>query len=284
MRVLAWGLVWAGCAEPEVGPVLAEVRIEPAEPTAEDALRVVLDDLEGEPLAPSAVDARFSWTVDGLAVRDLTGPQVPEDRTAKGQQWAVEVAVDAGLTVLAASTEVRNTAPTTFVVVSEAGAFRPLTVDVLVDDLDGDEVTWEGGWLLDGIPFDEVTDDTIPAGYLLRDQVWTYAVDATDGDTQVHGRGEATIGNTPPEILSVAVRPEAPRAGQRITAAVVSVDADGDVVTETQQWTVDGETVADPGRWGLRGVAGQELEVRVEVDDGHGGRASWVSEPIVVAP
>lgn len=53
------------------------------------------------------------------------------------------------------------------------------------------------------------------------------------------------IGNLPPSIISVDMKPAEPAAGDTITAAPTGMDPDGDAVAYLYQWTVNDQPVTD---------------------------------------
>ncbi len=115
-------------------------------------------------------------------------------------------------------------------------------------DPNGDVVAYTYAWTVDGE--DAGLDrDTVSAGLTSGGETWTCTVTPTDGTlTGTPASASVTIQgeNAAPSAPVVAITPAAPTDDDAMTCEVVteSVDPDGDVVTYTYAWTVDG---ADAG-------------------------------------
>ncbi len=109
----------------------------------------------------------------------------------------------------------------------------------------------------------------------------TIVVSATPRDgTSPPGAGVAvtqsvTVANSRPSIASVTITPDAPSISEPPTVAVAATDPDGDALTTTYVWRVNGAVVPGASEATLRtGFAAEdEITVRASVDDGDGGRA-----------
>ncbi len=112
------------------------------------------------------------------------------------------------------------------------------------DDQEGDEVTFAYAWKQDGLPRNDLTTDTVPASETVKGEVWEVSVTPNDGELDGEpGTATATVLNTPP-VVTVAFAPEAPATDDDLVAVPAALDADGDAVSVTYTWTVDG-TPAD---------------------------------------
>ena len=107
-------------------------------------------------------------------------------------------------------------------------------------DPDGDPVSYRYNWTRDGEPAPEMKSDVVPAADLRRGERWGVAVIATDGeDRSEPGTAEATILNALPAVQA-AVSPESPETDQDLIASGDSSDADGDAVTLSYAWLLNG--------------------------------------------
>lgn len=256
-----------GCAD-TLGAITPGVTIEPASPTTTDPLRAVL--------APGidAANVQFSWLVDDEPT-DLTGPEVPADRTSKGQRWQVVAQAGDDGVPSRNFTTILNTPPELTDLSWQVS--DPLTGDDLVvaasgTDIDGDEVTVRYRWTRDGAPTNH-TGPTVPSSDTRRGQVWEVRATAHDGE--VAGSSESlsiTIGNTPPRVAVVWLTPPAPNTMSTIRATIDGVsDPDLDPVDLQLTWFVDGTAVGGLGDAQLSGAffrKNQMVELQVVPFDG----------------
>ncbi len=111
-------------------------------------------------------------------------------------------------------------------------------------DENGDPLTYRYRWLLDGAEQAELTDSVVSAALTAKGQRWEVQVWASDGKEEGPPAGaEAEIGNTPPEA-EVSISPAAPETGDDLVASVSTTDADGDGVSVTWAWFLDGASTA----------------------------------------
>ncbi|MFZ5481185.1 MAG: hypothetical protein ACOZNI_30785 [Myxococcota bacterium] len=148
-----------------------------------------------------------------------------------------------------------------------------LTATILVESTDpeGDALTYEWSWTVDGV--DAGLDGTEVAGALVSaGETWEVTVVATDGtNTSAPATRSVVVGNAPPDPGTPYVTPEAPAPGDDLTCNHADpVDPEGDAFTVAYAWIVDGAQVGEAGPV----LAGDTLErgdavyCRVLVDDG----------------
>jgi hypothetical protein len=246
LLVLVAGLA-AGCNAPPEG---AGASLEPEQPTTLDDLELVLTKAT-DPNRKDEVGHEIYWFVDGTVVPELTGETwVSADLTAKGQEWVVEVTPaddkEAGATV-SASVTIGNVAPTASVTIDPEA---PLALDELVaaavtDDVDADEVSLTWSWTRNGEP-QSFEGPVVPADATTKGDRWEVTVVPNDGDED----GDAAtafvdVENVPPRVDQVVLTPDAPVEASLLETAVEGGDADGDQVTYTYVWTVDGVDLSD---------------------------------------
>lgn len=183
-----------------------------------------------------------AWTMEGAALGvgpTLAGPWVrgdtvrctvtPFDGVLEGEAVGAEVVVS-------------NTAPT--VAGASISPALPVTGDALscgvigYVDADGDSDASTIEWTIGG---EAVGTGAEWSGPAVRGDVVTCTVVPHDGhDAGVPASVSVEIGNGLPSILSAALSPTAPTTETAISVAAVTSDPDGDTVTVTWDWTVNG--------------------------------------------
>lgn len=122
----------------------------------------------------------------------------------------------------------------------------PTTTDDLIvsvsttPDPNDDVVTISFEWTVDGGVRTDLTTDTVLAAETSKGEIWQVSVTPNDGkeDGEVAVQS-VTIGNTVP-VAEVDVEPLAPTSDMDIVATATATDIDGDAVTFSYTWTVDG--------------------------------------------
>jgi formylglycine-generating enzyme required for sulfatase activity len=116
-----------------------------------------------------------------------------------------------------------------------------LVLDAPSVDPDGDTVSYRYAWKQDGLPRADLTAATVPASETTKGERWDVTVVPNDGTTDgAAASATVTVVNTLPTV-TVAFAPEAPLSGDTLVAVATGVDADGDPLSFTYVWTVDGE-------------------------------------------
>ena len=144
---------------------------------------------------------------------------------------------------------VSNTPPTIEAVTISPSA--PLAADTLIcsysgfSDIDDEADASVFRWDVDGV---EVGTESSLTGAFIRGSVVGCTVTPSDGvDDGAPMRATVTIGNTPPEIPVASLMPEAVYTDTVVSALVTTTDAEGDPVTVSYAWSVDGIPVAETG-------------------------------------
>lgn len=214
-------------------------------------------------LDDDSVSVSFGWTVDGTSVAASSTSAL--STSLEGAFVAGETVIctgDAddgkgGTTTSTASVIIENTPPVVSAVsLSSSTAYTNDTLTALatVTDADGDSPTltydfYVGGTLVQSGSDASLDGASSSAGFDKGDSV-TVTVTADDGDDSDSGTSSATlILNTPPEAPSVAVTPTDPSSGDELICEVLVAgsDADGDVVTYSMEWMVDGGVYTSGG-------------------------------------
>ncbi len=123
----------------------------------------------------------------------------------------------------------------------------PATTDDLVaeitgafTDADGDEVSYGFTWYRDGVAQPQLTDLTVPASETTKHQEWKLFVQPTDGRLEgPPSEAVVTILNTPPSA-ELTLAPEIPLTTEDVTATINGTDPDGDDITFSYTWTLNG--------------------------------------------
>jgi hypothetical protein len=214
-------------------------------------LGVGWDDPDGDPES-----YQVTWYVNGAEVESVLCSDSSEDcldgaAFDKGQNVSCAVVPDdgedLGVAVLSETVTVLNSAP----VISDAvlSSTSPvegdsISVSIAASDDDGDTISYGYAWFVNGVQVS--TAETIDSN--LFDKHQSIYVELTPHDGRVDGTtvtsNTASAVNTPPEIVTLDLDPSELYTDDEVSAAVSTADADGDDVSLSYAWTVDG---ADPG-------------------------------------
>jgi hypothetical protein len=270
--------VAASDGEAETAPVTAEAVVANAAPGApavslcegpvaagtpiEARLAAPARDADGDDLA-----YRYAWTVNGKPVAAAQGqPRLAAQALRKHDVARVVVTAFDGQEAgpgAAAECLVENTAPSRPEIAlepAEPTAESGLKARIVrpASDRDGDAITYHYAWSRDGAPA-AVEGSEVPRGALRHGEAWQVVVRAFDGEAEGEAAtASARVKNTPPPPPSVAIRPDAPAAGQPLScrASAPERDADGEPVELRYRWTRNGQPIA-------LGEAGAELPAGV---------------------
>jgi len=263
-------------------PSYKDLTLTPAEPRALDVMKAAwraswLDAAPGEVVPPPRVE----WQRNGKAVPGLEGKrEVPPGTARRGERWRFVLSSPRGeVTAESREVGVLDTAP------GEPGiALDPATPSRSSDvratiarpavDPDGDPLSYEVTWLLDGLDTG-ITGTVFPADRLRRNGLLSARVVASDGAlTGPAGIGQARVGDTAPGPVKIAVDPSTPARTEAVRARIEApaVDPDGDPLQYRYRWTVDGQPRNLPAATSVL-PAGlfrkhQKVEVEVRAFDG----------------
>lgn len=238
--------------------------ISPRAPTTVDALSLELHAGTGE-------DSEITWTVNGKAKPAYDGlTQIDADQTEKGESWEVTVSGQGRTATF--STIIRNSAPTASGVVITPE--NPGAVDTLTctpegfQDADSDPVGWTFQWWINDIEVQ--TGPTLePGQHQMGDRVKCRAWPV---DGEVSGQpvgGTVAIRNSAPRVDGVQILPELPTTLSQLRYAAALVDIDGQSLTTTAEWRVNGALVhTGPTLAPELFQRGDEVAVTVSPSDG----------------
>ena len=233
-------------AEAEVNvansPPAVSVTLTPDAPSHSTALEVVSTAMDRD---GDVVTLSVQWFLNGTPY-PASGNIIAGESLKGGQQWRVEVTPNDGTDTGAsatASTQVVNSAPQlsglllTPVVPSKAA---PLTATATASDPDGDEITIEYTWRVNGIQVMEAVGGQLGPTHFSKGQTVSVETVAKDGTATSNSKSASTvIENAVPVAPGLAYAPNQPHSGSPIAVTCPQcTDPDGDALS--YQWSVTG--------------------------------------------
>ena len=212
------------------------------------------DDLVASITTPSidpdgdTVTYDYAWWRNGVASTASTSAVMPASETSRGDTWRVVVTPNDGSAIGPSGEDtltIANSTPsiaTVSISPDPAGSDDTLTCAWSgFSDADGDAdqstVVWTIGGTVVG------TDTTLAGAFSLGDTV-TCTVTPNDGSVTGTAVSDlVVITNAPPSVDLLTLTPAAPDTNDTLTAAITTSDADGDTVSVTYAWTVNGTAV-----------------------------------------
>jgi len=270
-------------------PRATSARLDPEMPDAGSDVRCLVDgwyDADGDPEG-----YRFTWLINGVEVS--TSEVLSADLLARDQLVRCRAVpfdgIDTGPAVVSPPVKVSNTAPSVGSVSineSSPGAGDTLTFSASdLVDVDGDPVELLAEWFVDGELVH--TGRELPPGSAVRDQQVFVRATPTDGAATGEPVESApvTIVNTAPELVAVDVVPAGLRTDDVAFPEVEVIDVDGDRVTYTVEWSVNGSVVATTSTLDgdVQFDKGDEVQVTVTPTDGVDTGAALSSSVVLVA-
>ena len=199
-----------------------------------------------------ALTYAWSWTVDG-ADAGITEPVVPAESVERGQVWRVTaVASDGTYTSPPGSRSVTigNAPPNPGLVRIEqpsADADLACVTDEIVD-AEGDAFTTSYAWTVNGADAG-VSEAILPVESLIRGDSVQCILTTEDAEVTAWPSTLVQVGNRAPSVGSVRVTPAIASELSTLTCVGADVvDADGDPMTVTYRWLVNGSEAGTGGR------------------------------------
>lgn len=232
-------------------PSVRAAAIEPARldrRTTASCVATGWEDADGD-----AEDARVSWSVDGTEVSvEASLDLAPYERGSQVQCTLTPFdGEDEGEPVSSRAVEIGNTAPSlASVTIGPEDPTTGTTIEATLGellDVDGDTITLAWSWRVDGVQ--RASGEVLPGNRYLRDQEIQLLLTPSDAS----GAGEPVASNvlvaanTLPVVTSITLSPASPQTDDLVVATVEADDADGDPVTLTYSWVVDGSSVSTTG-------------------------------------
>jgi len=233
-------------------PSVEAVTLSPAEVTTADALTCAAtstSDPDGDP-----VEFAYAWTMNGRLLADVAEKTLPASATKKGQilQCAITPSdrTESGKAMGSNKVTVANSAPvlaSATLTPAEARTTDPLTcAPGEATDADGDAVRFAYAWTIDGAQ-QALTTAVLPASAHHKGQEIHCAITPLDAAGLAGApvvSPAVRVLNTPPTVTAPRLSPAAPNVATPIACSPgAGRDVDGDAVTVTTQWMVDGKPV-----------------------------------------
>ncbi|MFK7929674.1 MAG: hypothetical protein AB8H79_15890 [Myxococcota bacterium] len=270
-------------------PVATLARITPGEATETTVLTGTAEgsDPDGDPVGWS-----YQWTINGEAVPGATTNELTGATFDKGDQVRLVATPNDGFIDGAPVTSdfvlVQNTPPTVATASfspSEVFATTTLTcVGAGFQDIDGDSEALFYAWQVNGSIV--ATSAQLSAGSVKRGDSVGCSVTPFDGEVEGVAAVSPTVvvQNSAPTLASVAVSPSAPKVADSLTSTLGSAtDPDGDTVSYSYAWSVDGKPVGSSSTLSSGNFkSGDAITVTVTPTDGIDAGAAVVS-PVVTA-
>jgi hypothetical protein len=256
---------------PEIESVL--LWPDPAYETDTLHVQVMASDVDGDELT-----LIYAWTVDGSVVLEGEQDSLTGDHFDKHQQVQVSVTANDGFgdsePMNSDSLTISNSPPSASGASLDPAELYEASVGSCVgsgwQDPDGDAETYATSWWVDGVLVSSAS--TLDGTSFDRGQAVACGVTPDDGDDQ----GEILVSepvevlNTPPTITSASLSSTSPQVGDTLTATISGAsDDDGDTVTTSYTWTVDGALAGTSDSFLISGASsGQQIQVQVTPHDG----------------
>ncbi len=224
------------------------VSLSPSSPVTDDDLVANVTAASTDPEG-DALTYTYSWFVNGVASGATATNTLPASATTRGDVWEVEVRADDGYAESdagTASVTIGNTAPTVgSVSIAPTSPTKNSTLTcsyASFADADGDADQSTIAWTVDGVASGS---GTTLSGPFAAGSVATCTVTPFDGfDVGTPVSSSVTISNTSPVVASVSIAPTTGAAAtytnDTLAATVSASDGDGDPLTTSYAWYVDG--------------------------------------------
>jgi hypothetical protein len=270
-------------------PVMGSVTLSPTAPRTTEAVVATASGSDVDPA--DTLTYRYTWYVDGAKASD-TGATLSSSSFTKHQSIYVEVVAndgDADSGVLTSATiKAVNTAPSiTGVSISpssDVGIEDTLTcVPTGWSDADGDAEDYRYTWTVDG---DVKGTSATLAGGFSKGNVVTCTATPYDGESEgaAFTSTSVTVGNSTPTLASATISPSSPKTTDALSVTLGdATDADGDTVSFTYAWYVDGSLVSTSSTLSTSLTSrGDEVYVIVTPTDGTASGEAVTSDTVTI--
>jgi translation initiation factor IF-1 len=216
-------------------------------------------------------DAKIEWLVNGVIVEAQRTEQFNTSEYKKGDNIQAKAIID-DKEIFSNTIQLRNSPPELKKVKLLPDNIHPgdtLSVEVEGYDPDGDEITYEYEWKINGEP---AGNNSTIEGRVKRGDKITLTITPSDGEEK--GRAvfiQREIGNMPPKISD---NKKFNFDGKIFTFQVNATDPDGDALTYSLKSSPKGMTINSSSgliRWDVPSDFKGRASFTVSVSDGHGG-------------
>jgi hypothetical protein len=257
-------------------PTTPTVTIEPDPATTNQTLVATASGSE-DPEDPGTVTYAYQWFEDGVLSAESSATTFPASATGKHHTYRVQVNASDGLVESAfgfAEVDVINSEPElsgptlSAATVVEGDVLTCTATATDIDPEDSPTVTYAWSDGSTGSTYTVSTTDAVDSTITC-----TATADDADGGTAT-GTASATVINNRPDVSDIVLSPSELFTNDTLTAIPTVSDADGDELTVTYAFSVNGEVVQDGTSDSLSGVEyfdkGDGVSVIVTADDGVG--------------
>jgi hypothetical protein len=160
-----------------------------------------------------------------------------------------------------------------------------VTLDSDATDPEGDAIIYAYAWALNGIASPASLSSSLGASATTKGDVWTVTVTPNDGlGDGASASASITILNTAPTLASAALTPDPAATTDALTCtAGASTDADGDSVSASYTWSIDGSVGAGSGVLPAASTSrGQSIFCTVTPSDGSDSGTAVDSNTVVI--
>jgi hypothetical protein len=275
-----------------VPPVVHSVHITPGTPTGGDALFCNVGsttDLDDDP-----IEVQISWTINDIEIGE-TGTVLDDSFFVRDDHVACTATANDGIedgeSVMSEPITILNTIP---VLLSAAiSPTEPISTDTLVcaasgaSDGDDDPISVHFEWVINGLASGHTGDTLDAAGFGPGDIIECEATPQDDIDSGDPVRSASVQINVPPVVHSVHISPTEPTVEDVLTCnegAVTDGDGDGDPVSTTVRWFINGIDIGSDSRT-LEGswlARDDEVHCSITPFDGIEDGESVTSDPVTV--
>lgn len=270
-RVAPWDGLDAGKAVDSAAvPVLdtppsaAGVEITPAAGTAKTTFTCAAQGL-ADPDPEDTPGVQTIWVVDGVEQPGTTSASYTPVGHKRGTEVRCKVVplsgAVAGSPVLSAAVVLANAAPSVgAVIVTPVPATKTTGVQCVASDVtdpDGDEVTLEVTWTVDGVVVAGVAGAILSGEHYAKGQTVTCSVVPSDGADEgapVASKFGTVIANGAPTLDTVSLGPPGAKGTDTLECTPAGfADPDGDAAAYQYAWSIDGVVVAGATKATLSG-------------------------------
>ena len=269
-----------GAGSPAVVTACALV---PANPRPTDDITAVATASDPDGTTPTIL---FAWTRNGIS-QGVTGDTFPASLTGRDDVVGVTCTADDGTgdgSGMSTDVTVFNTAPAmlTVDISAPATAGTDLGCFATGSDADGDPLSFDYAWTIDGAPAG--SGPTLSGALLTRGAVVGCSATVSDGFESAGPLGDTvTVTDAPASMTACAVSPATPDTHSTLIASSSATDPDGDTVTVTYTWLLDGAPYGVvPSIVPASTVRGQSWQVRCTPSTAFGAGAALDSDPVVI--
>ncbi len=271
-------------------PEITSISLTPEEAYEDTVMRVEVgyQDADSE-----AVTVSYAWYTDDTLVLEGSATTITGAYFDKHQDLHVVVtpsdAYDQGEPTTSDTVTILNSPPTLDSVSIDPGALYEGSTATCVgeglEDEDGDSFTNSYAWYVGGSLVS--TEESIDGSSFDRGDEVSCTMTANDGEEDgPSGSSETlTVLNTPPAISSVTLSPTTPVEGDTVTATISGgTDEDGDGISYTYAWYVDGAWVSSDSQLGSDNFDKHDtISATVTPTDDYGSGTAVSSATVTVA-